>query len=95
MCCYKVTVYVSGIHVGGSMSPLHSWSDVIQEVSDCLSKWRLKTLSIGSRLTLLTSVLGSVPTFYLSLFKSPTGILVKLESLSRNIFFSAKEGKKK
>ena len=34
-------------------------------------------------------MLGLVPTYCLSLFKAPIGILAKLESLRRNLFLGA------
>nr|KAJ0208814.1 hypothetical protein LSAT_V11C400225360 [Lactuca sativa] len=38
-----------------------------------LSTWKAKTLSFGDRMTLIKSVLGNLPTFYLSLFTAPIG----------------------
>ncbi|GJU13564.1 RNA-directed DNA polymerase, eukaryota [Tanacetum coccineum] len=35
-----------GVKVGGNMSRINSWEDVITKVSNRLSKWKLKTLSI-------------------------------------------------
>nr|GEW26082.1 RNA-directed DNA polymerase, eukaryota, reverse transcriptase zinc-binding domain protein [Tanacetum cinerariifolium] len=49
-----------GSSVGGSMSRTHAWSEVVDRVKKRLSKWKMKTLSIGGRLTLLKSVLGSL-----------------------------------
>ncbi|GJT05505.1 hypothetical protein Tco_0839967 [Tanacetum coccineum] len=36
-----------GSKVGGSMSRVHAWNEVIDRVKNRLSKWKMKTLSIG------------------------------------------------
>ncbi|GKD23822.1 RNA-directed DNA polymerase, eukaryota [Tanacetum coccineum] len=69
-----------GSSVGGSMSRTHAWSEVVDRVKKRLSKWKMKTLSIGGRLTLLKSVLGSMPIFHMSIFKVPSGVLPSKES---------------
>lgn len=66
------------------MARLNAWRDVCQKVVSRLSKCKVKALSIGGILTLLKSVLGSVPSYYFSFFKAPIGILAKLESLIRS-----------
>nr|GFC46929.1 RNA-directed DNA polymerase, eukaryota, reverse transcriptase zinc-binding domain protein [Tanacetum cinerariifolium] len=43
-------------------------------------------LSIGGRLTLVKSVLGSMPIFHMSMFKVPAGILRILESIRCHFF---------
>nr|GEV30049.1 RNA-directed DNA polymerase, eukaryota [Tanacetum cinerariifolium] len=35
--------------VGGSMSRVHTWNEVVDRVKNQLSKWKMKTLSIGGR----------------------------------------------
>ncbi|GJW95740.1 RNA-directed DNA polymerase, eukaryota [Tanacetum coccineum] len=52
-----------------------------------LSKWKLKLLSIGGRLTLLKSVLTSIPLYHMSIFKVPIGVLNHLESIRQNFFY--------
>nr|GFA61743.1 RNA-directed DNA polymerase, eukaryota [Tanacetum cinerariifolium] len=42
-----------GIIVGGSMLKVNAWDDSIDKIKARLSKWKLSTLSIGGRLTLL------------------------------------------
>ncbi|GJR44697.1 hypothetical protein Tco_1312800 [Tanacetum coccineum] len=45
------------IKVGGMMSRIKSWDEIVKKMLARLSKWKMKTLSIGGRLTLLKSVL--------------------------------------
>ncbi|GKC11654.1 RNA-directed DNA polymerase, eukaryota, reverse transcriptase zinc-binding domain protein [Tanacetum coccineum] len=80
-----------GVKVGCNMSRIGAWDDVISKVSSRLSKWKLQTLSIGGRLTLLKSVLTSIPLYHMSIFKVPMGVLKKLESIRRN-FFNGHDG---
>nr|GEW50770.1 RNA-directed DNA polymerase, eukaryota, reverse transcriptase zinc-binding domain protein [Tanacetum cinerariifolium] len=69
------------------MSLVQAWNDVVDKVQTRLSKWKLNTLSIGGRLTLLKSVLGSIPIFHMSIFRVPLGVLRMLES-TRSHFFN-------
>ncbi|GJT06012.1 hypothetical protein Tco_0840474 [Tanacetum coccineum] len=50
-----------------------------------LSKGKL-CLSVGGRLTLIKSVLTSLPLYHMSLYKAPLGVLRDLEFLRRKIF---------
>ncbi|GJZ93740.1 hypothetical protein Tco_0665943 [Tanacetum coccineum] len=75
-----------GVKVGGFMSRISSWDDIIAKISSRLSKWKLKTLSIGGRFTLMKSVLSSFPLHYFSIFKVPKGILNKMEAYRRKFF---------
>ncbi|GKE16345.1 RNA-directed DNA polymerase, eukaryota [Tanacetum coccineum] len=75
-----------GVKVGDDMSKIKSWDEVTSKLSSRLSKWKLNTLSIGGRLTLLKSVLTSIPLYHMSIFKVPIGVLNKLESIRRNFF---------
>ncbi|GJS50779.1 RNA-directed DNA polymerase, eukaryota [Tanacetum coccineum] len=47
-----------GSIVGGDMNRLQTWNDIVDRVKRRLSKWKMTTLSIGGRLTLVKSVLG-------------------------------------
>nr|GEX06309.1 RNA-directed DNA polymerase, eukaryota [Tanacetum cinerariifolium] len=75
-----------GVKVGSNMSRITSWDDVISKVSSRLSKWKLKLISIGGRLSLLKSVLTSIPLYHMSIFKDPIGVLNHLKSTRRNFF---------
>ncbi|GKD46180.1 RNA-directed DNA polymerase, eukaryota, partial [Tanacetum coccineum] len=81
--------------VGGNMSLVKSWDETVHKLTKILSKWKLKTLSIGGRLTLLKSVLGSTPIYNMSIFKVPKTVLNKMENLRRNFFNGIQEGDRK
>nr|GEY69866.1 RNA-directed DNA polymerase, eukaryota [Tanacetum cinerariifolium] len=74
------------VKVGSNMSRITSWDNVISKVFSRLSKWKLKLLSIGSRLFLLKSVLTSISLYHISILKVPIGVLNHLESIRRNFF---------
>nr|GEV01414.1 RNA-directed DNA polymerase, eukaryota, reverse transcriptase zinc-binding domain protein [Tanacetum cinerariifolium] len=84
-----------GVKVGGNMSRLISWDEVIAKISSRLSKWKLKTLSVCGRYTLIKLILGSLPLNYFSIFKVPKGILNKMESFHRNFFNGVDIGERK
>nr|GEV04882.1 caffeoylshikimate esterase-like [Tanacetum cinerariifolium] len=75
-----------GVMVGDHMSRYLAWSNTIQKVRSRLSRWKVKTLSIGGRLTLLKSVLGAVPIYNMSLYKALKCVLHELQRLRNNFF---------
>nr|GEY94259.1 RNA-directed DNA polymerase, eukaryota, reverse transcriptase zinc-binding domain protein [Tanacetum cinerariifolium] len=75
-----------GTKVGGSMSWVQAWKEVVDKVKSRLSNWKMKALSIGGRLTLLKSVLGSMPIFHMSIFRVPLSVLRMLESIRSHFF---------
>nr|GEW65299.1 putative RNA-directed DNA polymerase, eukaryota, reverse transcriptase zinc-binding domain protein [Tanacetum cinerariifolium]GEW67941.1 putative RNA-directed DNA polymerase, eukaryota, reverse transcriptase zinc-binding domain protein [Tanacetum cinerariifolium] len=92
-----------GLPVGRKMRLCEGWDVVVNRVRNRLSSWKAKSLSIGGRLTLVKSVLRSIPIFYLSLFKSAVKIIdvgrainevFDLVSLIGNLILSA-EGSNK
>ncbi|GJZ05936.1 RNA-directed DNA polymerase, eukaryota, reverse transcriptase zinc-binding domain protein [Tanacetum coccineum] len=80
-----------GSQVGGLMTRSIAWKDVLDFLEARLSRWKLNTLSIGGRLTLLKAVLGSIPTFYMSIFKVPKTVLHSMERI-RARFFNGVDG---
>nr|GEX54355.1 RNA-directed DNA polymerase, eukaryota [Tanacetum cinerariifolium] len=80
-----------GVKVGGRMERINSWDDVVSKVTSRLSKWKLKTLYIGGRLTLIKSVLTSIPLYQMSSFIVPIKVLNILELIRRK-FFNGVEG---
>nr|GEV95121.1 Pol polyprotein [Tanacetum cinerariifolium] len=47
----------------------------------------MEVISIGGRISLLKSVLTSIPLYHVSIFNVPIGVLNQLESIRRNFFY--------
>ena len=80
-----------GVTVGGNSSTIKAWDDTLGKLKARLSNWKLKTLSVGGRLTLLKSVLGSTPIYHRSLYKVPKSVLHSMVSIRMN-FFNGTQG---
>ncbi|GJZ74651.1 RNA-directed DNA polymerase, eukaryota, reverse transcriptase zinc-binding domain protein, partial [Tanacetum coccineum] len=70
-----------GLPIDCNMANVKSWDPIFDKFSKRLSKWKSSLLSIGGRSTLISSVLGSIGTYYLSLFPMPITVNKKLESI--------------
>nr|GEV77052.1 RNA-directed DNA polymerase, eukaryota, reverse transcriptase zinc-binding domain protein [Tanacetum cinerariifolium] len=81
----KILFNYLGSKVGGLMSR-QSWNEIVESLATRLSRWKLKTLSIGGRLTLLKSVLGAIPIYHMSIFKVPMKVLQRMESIRSRFF---------
>ena len=84
-----------GMPLGDNPIRVGFWDPVIEKISIRLSSWFKGCLSRGGRLTLIQSVLESIPIYYLSLFKAPISVCNHIESLLRKFFWEGvEEGKK-
>jgi len=75
-----------GLPIGGDPRKLHFWQPLVERIRRWLSGWKCENLSLGGRLVLLKSVLSSIPVYFLSFFKAPSGIISTLDSLFINFF---------
>jgi hypothetical protein len=53
------------------------WKNIEERIEKRLSGWKVKMLTVGSRLVLINSVLSSLLMFMMSFFKLPKGVLEK------------------
>nr|GFC45887.1 RNA-directed DNA polymerase, eukaryota, reverse transcriptase zinc-binding domain protein [Tanacetum cinerariifolium] len=72
------------------MSRHNAWASTVDKLRSHLSKWEVKTLSIGGRLILLKPVLDASPLYNMSIFKVPKGIMNSMEAI-RSKFFNGME----
>nr|GFC62696.1 RNA-directed DNA polymerase, eukaryota, reverse transcriptase zinc-binding domain protein [Tanacetum cinerariifolium] len=60
-----------------------------------LSIWKENLLSFGGRLTLIKVVLGSLPIYYLSIFKDPESVLKIMGRMRVPFFWEGSQNTKK
>ena len=66
--------------LGASYKLSSIWNLVLEKLEKHLAVWKKMYLSMGDHLTLLKSMLSSIPTYFLSLITIPTGWLIGLRS---------------
>ncbi|GKD90764.1 hypothetical protein Tco_1366271 [Tanacetum coccineum] len=84
-----------GVPVGCNMARCLNWNAVIQKFSSKLSSWKARLLSVSGRLSLIKSVLGNLPIYYMSIYLMPTSIRKKLESMLNKFFIGGDSDEKK
>nr|GEZ14506.1 RNA-directed DNA polymerase, eukaryota [Tanacetum cinerariifolium] len=84
-----------GLPIGSNMSRINNWKPLIDRFHSRLSSWKANLLSIGGRLTLIKSVLGSLGIYYLSIFKAPELVLKDLERSRASFFWGSTIDNKK
>ena len=68
------------------------WEPVVRKVRKRLDGWKRSFLSRGGRLSLIESVLSSLPIYFLSLFKIPRNVGKEIESLMRDFLWEGCDG---
>ncbi|KAM0001734.1 hypothetical protein Hdeb2414_s0005g00175311 [Helianthus debilis subsp. tardiflorus] len=72
-----------------------NWDPVIKKFKSRLSAWKAKNLSFWGCLTLVKSVLESLPLNFFSMFKVPTKVLGSLEGIQRRFLWAGNDSDKK
>jgi len=83
----KVPYLYLGLSIGCDPRRLAFWDLVLHTIKSRLSAWKSCFLSFGGRLTLLKSVMTSLPVYALSFFKAPSGIISSIDSLFLFLFW--------
>ncbi|CAL5417851.1 unnamed protein product [Camellia sinensis] len=78
---HRLPLKFLGLPLGSNPGNKSTWKPVLDTIRVRLSGWKRKMLSFAGRLTLIKSVLSSLPVYYLSLFKMPDGVAREVEKL--------------
>ncbi|KHN24682.1 hypothetical protein glysoja_029751, partial [Glycine soja] len=58
-----------GIPIGANPRRARVWEPIIQKCERRLARWKQRFISFGGRVTLIQSVLTSIPIYYFSFFR--------------------------
>ena len=76
-----------GMPLGDNPKRVGFWNPIIEKITKRLEGWLKGCLSKRDKLTLIQSVLESLPIYYLSLFKMPILVCNKIEKIMRDFFW--------
>ncbi|GJT18362.1 hypothetical protein Tco_0877068 [Tanacetum coccineum] len=84
-----------GVPIGCNMARCSSWIAIITKLSSKLALWKARLLLVGGRLSLIKSVLGHLPTYYMPIDLMRISIQKKLKSMRNNFFLGGDIEEKK
>jgi len=91
----KVPFKYLGIPVGENHRRKDFWQDMVTKIRKRLAVWKGKYISFVGRVTLLNSVLSSIPLYYLSLFKISVSVGKTIKGIQRDFLWGwGQEGRK-
>ncbi|GAU49942.1 hypothetical protein TSUD_408370 [Trifolium subterraneum] len=76
-----------GIPVGTNPRRQETWKPVVDAMIKRLNSWSSRQLSYGGRITLINSVLASLPLYFFSFFKAPCCVIKQLVRIQRNVLW--------
>lgn len=72
-----------GMNVGINHRRVQSWTTLKERIRRRLNSWKEKNLSFGGRITLIQSVLSSLPIYYLSFYRLPKASIHEIIGIQR------------
>nr|KYP48496.1 Putative ribonuclease H protein At1g65750 family [Cajanus cajan] len=77
-----------GLYVGDKPRQRAVWQRLIEVLRNKLVSWKHKYVSIGGRVTLINSVLNSLPLHYLSFWRMPLGVIKEVIKIQRRFLWN-------
>ena len=66
------------------------WDDLISKIAARMEGWEAKVLSPGGRITILKSILTSMPLYLLHVIVPPKSVMCRIERLFNKFLWSSK-----
>ena len=76
-----------GIPIGDNPRRCQLWDPILKKCERRLAKWKQRHISFGGRVTLIQSVLTSIPIYFLSFFRIPRRVVERLEGIQRRFLW--------
>lgn len=80
-----------GLNVRGRINGIEPWKEVINRVSGRVRKWDTSLISMGGRITIIKSILTSIPLYFLSFLKLPKQVEKQIRTLQSNLLWGGSE----
>ena len=84
-----------GVPIGANPRRYQTWDPIISKCERKLVKWKLRHLLFGGRVTLLKSVLTSIPIYFLSFYRVPQKVVDELVRIQRNFLWGGDQQQRK
>lgn len=95
--CMKISLpftYLS-LPLGANPRRKSTWATIIEKCQRRLASWKRRFISFGGRLTLIRSVLSSLPVYYMSLFKLLEGVARAIDRIQAFFLWGGSNLKRK
>ena len=84
-----------GLPLGGNPNSRRFWDLVVEKVARHVDGWKKAIMLLGGRITLIQTCLSYIPSYFLSLFRIPVLVAIRLEKLQRGfLWLGSGKGKK-
>ena len=83
-----------GMPLGAKSQSYEIWNNVVEKCEMKLARWKSQYLSRGGRLTLINSVLDSLPTYMMSVFPIPKSVITRLDKIRRKFLWQGNSERK-
>ncbi|KAL2238067.1 UNVERIFIED_CONTAM: hypothetical protein Sindi_0998400 [Sesamum indicum] len=79
-----------GIPLAAQRLSVNNYSPLVDQIANCISKWKSKTISYAGRLELIHLVIQGVECFWLQVFPLPVAVIEKIHQLCRNFLWNSR-----
>lgn len=75
------------LKVGGRIGGVQGWKEVVERVKMKLRNWDNRKISMGGRITIVNSMLSSMPLYSMSFLPMPKTVVKQIKALQRNFLW--------
>ena len=91
----SLTLKYLGLPLGAKFKDLSIWNPILERMERRLVGWKRMYLSKGGKVTLIKSLLSSLPTYFFSLLPLPGKVAKRMKKLQRDFLWNGIGGEPK